>query len=142
MPRPIESLHEREPEVGRSVFAYGLFDEKEFWGDDFTICFCSFCCMGLRWAETITNDKVCLAGSFWIMLCVSLLSIHELSHLTVGVSHIVFVAIAVYYRQQLREKFGLRSGSADTLAQDCFVWWCCCCCAAAQEARQVERVAL
>merc|ERR1712039_165260 len=76
------------------------------------------------------------------MLCVSLLSIHELSHLTVGVSHIVFVAIAVYYRQQLREKFGLRSGSADTLAQDCFVWWCCCCCAAAQEARQVERVAL
>lgn len=76
------------------------------------------------------------------MLTVSILGMHELSHLTFTISHILFVGIAVYYRQQLREKFGLSSGTWDTILQDCIVWCCCPCCAAAQEARQVERVSL
>jgi len=142
MPLPQSAPAERDPEIGRAAFAFGLFDEKESWSDDKWLCFLSCCCPGIRWAETLTSDKVQLASSFWALLTISLLATHELNHLTLGLGHLVFVAIAVYYRQQLRDKFSLVSGTRGTVFQDCLVWLCFPWCAAAQEARQVERVKL
>merc|ERR1712203_922593 len=87
-----------------------------------------------------THQKVQLASSFWIMLVVSLLSFRELSHASLGITHLASVFVAVYYRQELRKKFGLDFGSPETITQDVLIWCCCFVCAAAQEARQIERV--
>lgn len=131
---------ELDPEVGRQVFAYGMFDEKEAWGEDLPICALSFCCMSIIWANTLASSKVRILGSFWMALWISLLHFHEFNTLTFGAAHLVFVCIAVYCRQKIREKFGLEARSPATYAQDCLVWFLFPCCAAAQEARQVEHV--
>jgi Cys-rich protein (TIGR01571 family) len=137
---PQESVTDHDPEVGRLVFAYGLFDEKEFWSEDLMLCMLSFCCTGIQWANNVSNPKVGIYGSFWVALSLSALNSYELNALTHGVSFMFWVVIAVYARQGLRKRYGLESGSMMSLAQDIFAWCCCCRCAAAQEARQVEHV--
>mmetsp|Transcript_56574 Transcript_56574/g.112506 ORF Transcript_56574/g.112506 Transcript_56574/m.112506 type:complete len:339 (+) Transcript_56574:32-1048(+) len=139
---PQESEPDQDPESGRAVFAYGLFDEKECWSEDLVLCILSFCCTGIQWASTVSKPKIGIFSSFWLALTLSALNSYELNALTHGVSSMVWIVIAVYARQSLREKYGLESRSMITLAQDIFVWCCWCRCAVAQEARQVERVRL
>jgi len=137
---PQEAEPEQDPEVGRTVFAYGLLDEKECWSEDLLLCILSWCCTGIQWANNVSKPKISVVSSFWVALMLSALNSYELNALTHGVSFMVWVVIAVYARQKLRDKYGLESGSMITLAQDIFVWCCCCRCAAAQEARQIAHV--
>jgi len=137
---PQESIPDRDPEVGRAVFAYGLLDEKECWSEDLLICILCCCCPGIQWANNVTNPKIGLVGSFWIALMLASLNSWQLHGLTHGVCFLVWVAVAVTIRQRLRRKYGLESGSLASLGQDIFVWYCCHHCAVAQEARQVEHV--
>jgi len=142
MELPQFAQQEREPELGRNVFAFGLFDEKECWGDDYMICLCSMFCLPIQWAETMSHEKVRLIGGFWVAFAMATLACQELADFTFGISHIVFVIFAVTHRQKLRKKFGLSAGTPETYFQDILVWCCCVFCAAAQEARQVQRVSL
>jgi len=137
---PQESTPDYDPEVGRAVFAYGLFDEKECWSEDLMLCILSCCCPGIQWADNVSKPKVGIFSSFWVALMLSALMSYELNALTHGVSFMFWVGIAVYARQKLREKYALQSGSMMTLAQDICIWCCCVRCAVAQEARQVEHV--
>jgi len=136
---PQESAPQHDPEMGRVVFAYGLFDEKEFWTEDLMLCICSWCCTGIQWADNVSKPKIGLF-SFWVALAVSALNSYELNALTHGICYLFWVVVAVYARQRLREKYGLQHGSLITMGQDICVWCCCRCCAVAQEARQVEHV--
>jgi hypothetical protein len=139
----------RAPEVwSGGGFSYGICDEKEWWDQDFKICVCAICCWPIRWAETITNEKVALVGSFYVALGFALLGLDSWNQIDpfvpypFGLAHAVFVAGAVYCRQKLRRRFGLSTGPL-TVAGDVFVWFCCPnCLVAAQEARQVEHVRL
>jgi len=140
-------VRQREPEVGRSLLAFGLFDEKEVFGDeccscgdDIGLCLCSLCCLPIAWADTMSNDRMQLIPNFWIALCVACLEIVEFYWLTFGLSRILFVGVAVYYRQQLRRAYGLRSSTCPTCCLDCCVWLFFPPCAAVQEARQVRFV--
>jgi len=137
---PQESTPDCDPEIGRSVFAYGLFDEKECWSEDLILCILSCCCTGIQWANNVSRPKVGIFSSFWIALTLSALNSYELNALTHGASFMFWVVITVYARQRLREKYGLESGSMMTLAQDICIWCCCVRCAVAQEARQIEHV--
>jgi len=137
---PQESMPDHDPEIGRVVFAYGLFDEKEFWSEDLMLCMCSWFCTGIQWANNVSKPKIGIFGSFWVALMVSVLNSYELNALTHGVCYLFWILVAVYGRQRLREKYGLQHGSVITLVQDIIVWCCCCRCATAQEGRQVEHV--
>jgi Cys-rich protein (TIGR01571 family) len=137
---PQELAPDRDPEVGRAVFAYGLMDEKECWSEDLILCIVSCCCPGIQWANNVSNPKIGLVGSFWVALMLASLNSPELYALTHGICYFVWVAIAVTARHRLRGKYGLENGSLVTLFQDIFVWCCCHKCAVAQEARQVAHV--
>merc|ERR1719468_445161 len=53
-----------------------------------------------------------------------------------GLLWAVYIVMCVWFRQQIREKYGLKK-ERDTYAWDCLAWSFCCACAAAQEAKQV-----
>lgn len=133
---------ELDPELGRNVFAFGLFDEKESWGNDFWFCLCAAGCLPIQWAETMTDQKTQVLERYWPALALGLLHLTSLADFSYGLSYLLFVFFAVRCRQRLREKFGLSAGTPETYAQDAIVWCCCSCCAAVQEARQVAYVRL
>lgn len=120
-------------------FEYGLCDSKNCLEADFMLCACSFCCMGIRWADTLSLEKFGLVF-FWSAVIFWVLCSFLYEDLGLGYYWLLFVGAAVYYRHQLRKSFGLEAGTFMIIAEDCFTWLCCCCCATAQEARQVEYV--
>lgn len=130
----------QDPESGAIVFAYGLFDEKRACTEDVKLCVCSWCCVNIQWANNVSNSQMKLFSSFWFALVVSTLNSYQLAIMTRGISYLLWVPVAVYCRQRLREKFGLQHSSLMTLAQDILVWSCCCSCSVAQESRQLEHV--
>jgi Cys-rich protein (TIGR01571 family) len=102
------------------------------------ICFCSFCCTGVQWA-----DSMHFAGFMkaWIALPVFFLAA-LLNGLVYGfVTYGFFTSILIiHYRQHLRKKLGLKAYTCSNCLLDiCFVCWCPCC-AVSQEA-QVLRLA-
>jgi len=104
--------------------------------DDPLVCLCAFCCPAIRWAETISFVPGLL--KFWPAFFV--LMILLACRLVVVASLFGFVALVVmctYYRQELRQRFGMRSGGVTCVA-DCLSYCCCMCCAISQEARHVE----
>lgn len=119
-------------------FYFGILQFDECCGRDQRLCVCAFCCLGIRWAETLSRDKLKLGIGFWsaLLFCTGCEAFWWLG------LPIVFVCGAVYTRQKLRATFGLEHGTPRTFALDCLAWCCCSPCAAVQEAREVEYFAV
>lgn len=132
---PAEALFERSGDHQKGDFYFGILQFDECCGRDQRICVCAWCCLGIRWAETLSREKVKLGIGFWSLFLFC--TVCE-AFAFLGISTVVFVLAAVYFRQKLRAAFGLEHGTGATLASDCFAWCCCAPCAAAQEAREVE----
>jgi Cys-rich protein (TIGR01571 family) len=118
-------------------FHFGLFDCENCCARDQRICLCGWCCPGIRWADTISQDKNHLKISFWTLLLINLVCC-VFNTATLGATGVIFLIPAIYYRQQLRKLFGLKFGTFDTCCCDLLVWCFCSPCAAIQEAREVE----
>lgn len=133
----------RDPDFVRRMeggFDADILDCTGCFGEDRLLCLCSFCCLGLRWAESFDTDHSGGIG-FWgaLFLSTACLAFTGILFDSVGIGcYLVFVLVAVLSRQRLRKAAGLEAGSAQTLVEDCVVWSCLCCCAGAQEARQVD----
>lgn len=119
------------------TFHFTVFDSDGCCGRDSKICFTSFCCMGIRWAGTLSYYHVQLGIGFWTLLLIHTLCM-GLDMITCDVSGAIFVIFAVCCRQRLRAACGLKHGTMSTCIADCILWSFCCPCAAAQEAREVE----
>jgi Cys-rich protein (TIGR01571 family) len=76
---------------------------------------------------------------FWKALCVTLAMQFFMYH-TGGLGFILFVMLAVFFRQKLRKTYGLPNCTGSVLAWDCLFWCCFPCCTIAQETRQVQFV--
>lgn len=122
---------------GGSGFAFGLlnFEHLEL---SIKICFCSLCCSPLRIADTYSKDPNPIVKSFWFALLM-VTCLFALMPLTYHVTWLIFLCIAVSFRQKLRTNFKLETGGKTWLF-DCASWIFCPCCAVIQEARQVELV--
>jgi len=94
----------------------------------------SCCCAPVRWADTMRMARM-LTFSGALMLFVGLV---VLDVVCAGLSLVVLLGFLVYYRQQIRKKFGIQSGDVFTITQDCLAYTLCSCCAIMQEARQLE----
>lgn len=106
---------------------------------DWEICLCTFCCPFIRWADTVGNPKM-FPGAFWPAF-LSMVILVWLAPLTLGFTlAVVTPLVGVYYRQQMRTKFGHAAGKPWTWVYDTLLWCCCPFCAIAQEAREVEKV--
>jgi len=124
------------------TFVHHLCDCSEC-GRDFTICFCSFCCLDLRWAHTVSNLQLNPKLSFWqavilITLFYPMDGKGTVSQIIFVVLSVLFLCTVVHYRQELRAKFNIEHHTLRTVVIDIFAWMCCSCCAAVQEARQLE----
>lgn len=97
--------------------------------EDSSICWCSFCCMALRWSDTQSLFKML---GFWAAF--SAFAIMMLLNGLSALGPLFTTGLMLYYRQQLRQKLGLEAHTCGTCCTDCcFVFWCPCC-AIAQEA--------
>lgn len=125
-------------------FEFGLFHcSKQSVG----ICLCSWFCLPIRWAETISSvpkpDYAAAKGSqyglhtFWTALCIFTVPI-GFCGLSSGFGFLLFLALAVYYRQTLRAVYDLENYTCRSCCTDALLWTFCGCCAAAQEAMQVQ----
>mmetsp|Transcript_10200 Transcript_10200/g.16565 ORF Transcript_10200/g.16565 Transcript_10200/m.16565 type:complete len:347 (-) Transcript_10200:110-1150(-) len=131
------------PECERNIsggrdFEYGLCDTDHVFTHHMWICVCAFCCCPIRMADTYSKEgktKPIITG-FWAALALTLL-MGFLVDLSCGIATILFLCFAVYFRQRIRETYGLPRGGK-TLAWDCLFWCFCPWCTAAQEARQIE----
>jgi len=115
-------------------FRYGIFD---CFGD-FRICICGMCCLPIRWADTVSEEK----GGFLLFSTALLLSLAigvvMRIPMVAGLGWIASVAVGVHFRQKIREKYGLENATLPSYCEDFFAWCCCACCAVCQEARQVD----
>jgi len=131
-PAPPQSA--RKSDKGFSNPLFGCFGDPK-------ICILGTCCPAMRWANTLDNpDEVGRKilpywKAFFLFFTLGLLHIY-----TWGISSLMIVAMGVYYRQQLRKRFELESGSGSSIAQDILAWFCCLCCAIVQEARETKEV--
>jgi len=102
------------------------------------ICFLSFCCPGIRWAETLSFVPGLL--TFWPAFFIFMIFMNPQNPFWQLFGPLVLLLAAVigtYYRQQLRNKFGMEAGGLSWVT-DCLLFFCCSCCAIAQEARHVD----
>lgn len=114
--------------LNRSSFTFGLFSCFE----DGNICVLGCCCPCLRWADTLDRQKILsYTKAFALMFILMLLNPY-----TAGLSFLAIILVGVIYRQKLRTKFDIESGTGKTLCFDLFAWWCCTPCAICQEARE------
>jgi Cys-rich protein (TIGR01571 family) len=123
-------------------------------GDDFTFGFCevtgchrdwklccwAWWCPGIRWADTVSHDKVRML-KFWAALAAFLI-LTVILEASYGVSACLLACGGIYFRQRLRGYFGHGRMTFRTLALDALAWCCCPFCAIVQEAREVEHVQL
>jgi len=103
---------------------------------DKNTCLMSFCCSGIRWADTMS-----MAGllGFWVALVIYQLFAGLNAVFPALGFGVLLLVMCVYFRQALRTKLDMPRGSVVTVLQD-FLFYCCCpCCAIAQEARVVEQ---
>jgi len=119
-----------------SGFAYGLVSFKNCLSGDKIMFLLSFCCIGVRWADTMDKFRL---GSFWVSLSIFTVC-SGLSHYTNGFTTVALMCFVVYCRQALRQKYNMEHGTIKTCLVDIAVWWFCFPLAAVQEARQVEYV--
>lgn len=119
-------------------FAYGLLCPQRCFTGDRMMFVLSFCCIGIRWADTMEKSR--MAG-FWVAwfaftVCAGL------GHYSGGFTTVILMCLVVYSRQVLRKTYHMEHGSMKTCLTDIAVWWFCFPFAAVQEARQVEYVRL
>lgn len=119
-------------------FAYSLFSTDHCFDIHCKLLLCSWCCSPLRIADTWAKEPLPLMKNFWVAL-ILIACLIGLSQLSLGFTSLVFLGLAVYFRQQMRQKYGM-TNNGQICFLDCLTWWCCPCCAIAQEARQVEYV--
>lgn len=119
-------------------WSFGLFGCFSNFGQEWPVCAMACCCPYVRWADTM-GDPNFKAMDFWPSLRLILFLGPILTFLTGGIAHLVVLCVLVFYRQKLRQVYGMQSGGA-TLCTDCLSWWCCSCCTLIQEAKQVERI--
>lgn len=113
---------------GQKDFSFGLFN---CWGD-FNVCVVGCCCPFLRWSDTVDQKGLLRYWpAFGIMFGLMLLHVY-----TMGLSTLAACAVGVYYRQKLRQKYGIEAGGFRTVALDSLTWLCCQPCAIVQEARE------
>lgn len=116
-------------------FEYRLGDSRNC--DPELFC-CSFCCLGIRWAETVSDGIFGLMG-FWPMFLI-FSCLQGFGPLLFGFGYMIWLIMLVVCRQKIRQTYGLEHGNWNTYAEDCCSWFCCPACAGAQEARQLELV--
>lgn len=109
---------------------FGLFDCHQ----TPALCLLAWCCPFIRWSDTMRMAN--LMG-FWLALVVSA-CLGTLIAPTASLTFWIWVCLAAYKRQQIRQLFGIQPGTSSTYCQDCITFWCCGCCAITQEARQLE----
>jgi len=118
----------------KEEFEYRLFDTR---GCDLDIVLCSCCCMGIRWAATVSDSRLGPLLAFWpaffLFTC-----LQGFSPLLLGFGFPIWMAVMVIYRQKIRSSYGMEHGTCSSYLEDCCIWFCCGCCAAAQEAKQVQ----
>jgi Cys-rich protein (TIGR01571 family) len=131
--------YDERPQTGVK-FMYGLFSFDHCFGHHAHVILCSLCFAPLRMADTYNKEPAPLMKNFWSALII-ITCLCGLSVLTFGFTSLVLVGICIYFRQKLRQKYGLESGSS-TWFWDSLSWICCPLCAMAQEARQVEFVGM
>jgi Cys-rich protein (TIGR01571 family) len=132
---------------GADRFAYSLFGCFMDW----RICMLSFCCLPLRWADTMDKANsggrtisywhgLALVLGFWV---VNLTVTSAAQHPFLG-SFFTFALYCMHtmFRQRLRRRYEIGAGSLRSIAEDFCAWLCCPCCATAQEARHVEAMRL
>lgn len=127
------------PHPMQKEFTFNLFSTQHCFGQDMRMCLCAWCCLPIRWADTVSDEEVKqgkLMG-FWPALLLFVIPA-ALYGLTGGLTGIFLLGVVVYYRQQLRKRYGFDEGSCSTVCLDVLAWWCCSCCSAVQEARQVK----
>jgi len=127
-PFPPQVVSGQAAQMNKDKFHFSLFGCLE----DPRICCLVTCCLPFRWADTMRMMGF-LSFPAALVLFVVLM---ELSAVWQTAGFMLFL-FCLYYRQQMREKFGLPFGDW-TLLEDCFAYTCCTCCAVIQEARQVE----
>jgi Cys-rich protein (TIGR01571 family) len=111
-------------------FRYGLFDCLQVP----SLTAFAFLCCPVRWA-----DSMRMAGflAFWTAAGI-MIGLGAASPLTSGLTVILALIMAVYYRQKLRSEFGMVTGSLKSIAEDVVAYAFCPCLAVVQEARQLE----
>jgi Cys-rich protein (TIGR01571 family) len=111
-------------------FRYGLFDCLQVP----SMTAFAFLCCPVRWADSIR-----MAGflAFWTAAGI-MIGLGAASPLTSGLTILLALIMAVYYRQKLRSEFGMVSGSVKSYAEDIAAYAFCPCLAVVQEARQLE----
>jgi len=112
------------------AFKYGIFSCF----DDLNTCLLSWCCPMIRWADTL---RMMGFMQFWAALGLYL-GLRVLDIIAMGCASLVLLAICIYYRQKLRERFGMPHGNCGSIFEDCLTYMCCALCAITQEARQAE----
>lgn len=126
-----------KPSTEEAKFNFGLFDFDNCCDRDMTLCLCSWCCLPVRWADSVSQEKVKIGVSFWAAVATAG-TLFAIDTLTAGLSLLVFVAFAALARQKMREAMGLEHGTAVSMLCDFATWCFCSPCAAAQEAREVQ----
>jgi len=116
-------------------FEYRLGDSR---GCDPELICCSFCCLGIRWATTVSGAGLGLM-SFWPMFLL-FVCIQGFSPLLFGFGYVIWLIMVIVCRQKIRETYGLDHANWWTYTEDCCSWFWCPACAGAQEARQLELV--
>jgi Cys-rich protein (TIGR01571 family) len=115
-------------------FRYGLC---ECFGD-FRISLCGIFCPAIRWADTVSEEKGGLLSFSYALLLMMGLGFLVFRPFVGVFAWIAIVIVGVYYRQRIRQKYGLECDTTPSLIEDFFVWCCCSYCALVQEARQVD----
>eukprot|EP00930_Biecheleria_cincta_P082464 TRINITY_DN72195_c0_g1_i1.p1 TRINITY_DN72195_c0_g1~~TRINITY_DN72195_c0_g1_i1.p1 ORF type:complete len:512 (+),score=96.25 TRINITY_DN72195_c0_g1_i1:114-1649(+) len=116
---------------------------------DWRICFCSFCCLPVRWAATASAPKLpenTRGGwlqqylfSFWGLL-LGYCALYTLGLLSQAASGWLLLGIAVANRQRIRKAYGMPYLDIQSCSKDIFMWCCCAPCASMQEALEIELV--
>mmetsp|Transcript_25973 Transcript_25973/g.41769 ORF Transcript_25973/g.41769 Transcript_25973/m.41769 type:complete len:377 (-) Transcript_25973:122-1252(-) len=101
------------------------------------ICCCSFFCPILQWA-----DNMKLAHILEILPAICMFAacglFNSLTLTGIMIDGAFTALLIIYYRQKIRERFGLKSWTVENCLID-FLYVCCCpCCAVAQEAQAVR----
>jgi len=116
-------------------FTFGLFSCFE----DVKITLLSWCCMPLRWADTL--DKTERSGQAPIMrywaAVFTFIILMALNPLSAGICSLILLFLCTYGRQKLRQDNDIKAGGLTIVEDGCTYMWCGCC-AVAQEAREVE----
>lgn len=110
---------------------------------DWQLCLCALLCPGIRWADTTSTlqnpSEDRKRGLFWRFFLLFVI-LYVVAPFTLGLSLVLFIFAAVYFRQRMRAKFQHSPGKWWTIPSDLALWCFCSCCAIAQEAREIEHV--